>query len=133
MTDRPEVHSNGFHIAFDLSANRALGYILPTWIGRGSIPSGGKSSLPGAGRSSGAAGSGTVTVLPLKQQLSGKAGEALRRRFEAIQPTLLLFLQRLRRISVLSVIPVRGRTAEEEKEEQEIGGKIMVSGYDLVI
>jgi hypothetical protein len=39
-----------------------------------------------------------LTVLPLKPQLRGKAGEALRRRFEAVQPTLLLFLQRLRTV-----------------------------------
>ena len=63
-----------------------------------------------------------MTVLPLKPQLRGKAGEALRRRFEAVQPTLLLFLQRLRRISVVSVVP--GRTSDERREEE----KVMVRG-----
>ena len=39
-------------------------------------------------------------MLPLKPGMRGDAGGALRRRFEDIQPTLLLFLQRLRMITV---------------------------------
>ena len=66
-----------------------------------------------------------MTVLPLKPVLRGKAGEALRRRFEAIQPTLLLFLQRLRRISVV-VDPV-GRPSDERRKEEAEEEKIMVS------
>ena len=33
VTDAAEIHSKGFHISFDLVQHRALGYILPTWIG----------------------------------------------------------------------------------------------------
>ncbi len=32
VTDRPEVHSNGFHICFDVNSG-PMGYILPHWIG----------------------------------------------------------------------------------------------------
>jgi hypothetical protein len=32
VTDSPQVHSNGFHICFDLAADATLGYILPTWL-----------------------------------------------------------------------------------------------------
>ena len=112
MTDRPEVHSSGFHIAFDLAADSSLGYILPTWIGEGAAAgkrAGPPSQLQGAAAASGAnisiqgtdrggVVSGTVTVLPLKRQMRGPAGAALRRRFEDLQPTLLLFLQVRRRL-----------------------------------
>ena len=30
VTDRPEVHSNGFHICFDVRTQN-IGYILPQW------------------------------------------------------------------------------------------------------
>ncbi|GFH28446.1 DUF3883 domain-containing protein [Haematococcus lacustris] len=32
VTDCPEVHSNGFHVAFDLRRHAALGYILPSQV-----------------------------------------------------------------------------------------------------
>ena len=111
MTDRPEVHSSGFHIAFDLAADSSLGYILPTWIGEDAAAArkraGPPSQLQGAaaGANISVQGtdrvcvvSGTVTVLPLKRQMRGPAGAALRRRFEDLQPTLLLFLQVRRRL-----------------------------------
>lgn len=31
VTDKPEIHSNGFHIGFDASAD-PIGFILPHWI-----------------------------------------------------------------------------------------------------
>lgn len=32
VTDAPEIHSNGFHIVFDLVQHSSLGYVLPTWL-----------------------------------------------------------------------------------------------------
>lgn len=32
VTDRPEVHSNGFHFRFDSAAHKGLGRIIPEWI-----------------------------------------------------------------------------------------------------
>jgi hypothetical protein len=32
VTDAPQVHSNGFHVTFDITRHKALGYILPTWV-----------------------------------------------------------------------------------------------------
>lgn len=32
VTDVAEIHSNGFHISFDLIQHQSLGYILPTWV-----------------------------------------------------------------------------------------------------
>ena len=31
VTDRPEIHSNGYHICFDVKSG-PTGYILPDWI-----------------------------------------------------------------------------------------------------
>ena len=31
ITDAPEVHSNGYHIRFDVSSG-PMGYILPHWV-----------------------------------------------------------------------------------------------------
>jgi len=31
VTDRPEIHSNGYHICFDVHSG-PMGYILPHWI-----------------------------------------------------------------------------------------------------
>ena len=33
VTDRPEIHSNGYHICFDVDSG-PMGYILPHWIGK---------------------------------------------------------------------------------------------------
>ena len=32
ITDAPQIHSRGFHVAFDLGRHPALGYVLPTWV-----------------------------------------------------------------------------------------------------
>lgn len=32
VTDAAEIHSNGFHISFDLIKHQSLGYVLPTWV-----------------------------------------------------------------------------------------------------
>ncbi len=32
ITDAPQIHSRGFHVAFDLMQHSALGYVLPTWV-----------------------------------------------------------------------------------------------------
>ena len=32
ITDAPQIHSRGFHVAFDLLQHSALGYVLPTWV-----------------------------------------------------------------------------------------------------
>ncbi len=32
VTDQPEIHSNGYHIQFDIKNNGHIGYILPNWI-----------------------------------------------------------------------------------------------------
>ncbi|XP_033112406.1 protein NO VEIN-like isoform X2 [Anneissia japonica] len=93
VTDRPEIHSNGFHICFDRQAD-SLGYILPTWIGASNVEdvtvNGDKDSK----------GWQTRIVLPLKDEVC-KTNKLLNR-FDDIQPSLLLFLHRLRSIQVVN-------------------------------
>ncbi|XP_033101248.1 protein NO VEIN-like [Anneissia japonica] len=93
VTERPEIHSNGFHICFDRQAD-SLGYILPTWIGASKIEDvtedGDKDSK----------GWQTRIVLPLKDEVC-KTNKLLNR-FDDIQPSLLLFLHRLRSIQVVN-------------------------------
>ncbi|BFZ19889.1 hypothetical protein BsWGS_22929 [Bradybaena similaris] len=82
VTGRPEVHSNGFHICFDVSSG-PMGYILPHWIDEASKDEGWQTKI----------------VLPwteeIKQQINSHAA-----RFNDIQPSLLLFLHRLKEITI---------------------------------
>ena len=41
ITDKPSVHSSGYHIAFDLTEPRygKLNFMLPTWVGPDYLPS----------------------------------------------------------------------------------------------
>jgi hypothetical protein len=139
VTDRPQVHSNGFHITFDLTSDSALGYILPTWIGSRSREgdergSDGRAACAGkeealCQQAEEVGRQGTVTVLQLKRQIRGAAGAALRRRFEDIHPTLLLFLQRLRRITI-TVSDSGGEEGGDGDNQQQQGRaeSVMVSG-----
>ncbi|XP_059138506.1 uncharacterized protein LOC131926926 isoform X3 [Physella acuta] len=82
VTSRPEVHSNGFHIFFDVNSG-PMGYILPHW-----------SDEPGDNT-----GWQTRILLPwteeIKQHIQTHAA-----RFNDIQPSLLLFLHRLKEIHI---------------------------------
>ncbi|CAC5410109.1 unnamed protein product [Mytilus coruscus] len=83
VTDRPEVHSNGYHICFDVQSG-PMGYILPHWI---------EDDL-------GAYESWTTKiVLPLKDEMKIHM-RSLAARFNDIHPSLLLFLHRLREITI---------------------------------
>ena len=60
VTDVAEIHSNGFHISFDLLQHQALGYVLPTWVGppTAGIP---EARIPSLRRAA------TRVILPYKQ------------------------------------------------------------------
>lgn len=75
VSERPEVHSNGFHFRFDKGRHGGLGRVIPEWI-------------------DGAADSpGTTILLPLRADYQLPADF-----LKSLQPELLLFLRRLRRI-----------------------------------
>jgi hypothetical protein len=85
ITDTPEIHSGGYHIRFDAKCD-AIGYILPHWIEEHE-------------RGHAAVGKGwtTTIVLPLKED---QLAVSLVRKFQDVRPSLLLFLHRLRSITV---------------------------------
>ncbi|DBA78596.1 TPA: hypothetical protein ACH3X1_008526 [Trebouxia sp. C0004] len=90
VTDVAEIHSSGFHISFDLIQHQSLGYILPTWVpvrphAQPRVP-----SLTSAA---------TQVYLPYKQALQQTVAQLLHN-FDDIQPTLLLFLQKLQCIAI---------------------------------
>ncbi|VDI46757.1 Hypothetical predicted protein [Mytilus galloprovincialis] len=83
VTDRPEVHSNGYHICFDVLSG-PMGYILPHWV----------EDKWETGESW-----TTKIVLPLKEEMKIHM-RSLAARFNDIHPSLLLFLHRLREITI---------------------------------
>ncbi|CAL1544092.1 unnamed protein product [Lymnaea stagnalis] len=82
VTGCPEVHSNGFHIYFDVNSG-PMGYILPHWSEETEHDDSWQTKI----------------ALPwtedIKQQVQTHAA-----RFNDIQPSLLLFLHRLKEISI---------------------------------
>lgn len=79
VSDRPEVHSNGYHFRFDKNQHGAFGTVIPEWI-------------------EGADSPGTTIVLPLRKDYR-LPPEFLKN----LQPELLLFLRRLKRIEFQDV------------------------------
>ncbi|KAK0132689.1 hypothetical protein N1851_032434 [Merluccius polli] len=88
VTDRPEIHSNGFHLRFDKTSG-PMGYILPHWaederpLDVRQLPSTGQHSWT------------TKICLPLRSET-----QQTRNLFHDVHPSLLLFLHRLRSITI---------------------------------
>jgi hypothetical protein len=76
ISDRPEIHSSGFHFRFDASSSNPLGYVVPEW-------------LPGCSEQP-----GTRIVLPAKNGQSFTADQ-----LGDLSAELLLFLRKLRRLA----------------------------------
>ncbi len=80
VSEKPEIHSNGFHFFFDMSkTDDLLGYVVPNW------------KLPDVHTES----AGTTIVLPAKPS-QAFTGELLAQ----LNPKLMLFLRRLRRVEL---------------------------------
>ena len=127
VTDIPEVHSNGYHIKFNAKSG-PLGYIFPHWISplERELYDGVLEGIDGADDErfafcwylsvsasvclSGYSANGyrwtTKIVLPLKDDLRGQL-KSLAPRFHDVQPSLLLFLNRLRRIVIVDKVALR--------------------------
>lgn len=96
-------------MSFDTARHECLGYILPTWrppLATTATTTGGAAdsrlfAQPTDSGTSGGGGCATRIVLPIKSQLLDvDGGDSLRCKFEDVQPTLLLFLQKLQCIAV---------------------------------
>lgn len=75
VSDRPEIHSNGYHFRFDKNREGGLGTVIPEWVAPASD------------------NEGTRIILPLRE------GFELPFDFlKSLQPELLLFLRRLKRV-----------------------------------
>jgi hypothetical protein len=117
VTDAPQIHSNGYSVAFDTARNGDLGYILPEWIGAEAL----LRALQENGPTVVSAPLldpriwATVIVLPLREAACGGIGAML----DGLSPTLLLFLKRLRRLSVVDA--PRGCRRVFERRELERG------------
>eukprot|EP01062_Namystynia_karyoxenos_P043159 TRINITY_DN3159_c1_g1_i3.p1 TRINITY_DN3159_c1_g1~~TRINITY_DN3159_c1_g1_i3.p1 ORF type:complete len:3805 (+),score=1311.45 TRINITY_DN3159_c1_g1_i3:71-11485(+) len=95
VSDCPEVHSGGFHIRFD-RASGAMGYIQPQWVGsHGGHPD---RAVARMGEGDGAAA--TQIVLPLRRDLARERKEEMASKFDDIHPSLLLFLRKLRKLTI---------------------------------
>ncbi|XP_019748146.1 uncharacterized protein LOC109529281 [Hippocampus comes] len=88
VTDRPEIHSNGFHLFFDKTCG-PMGYILPHWMDddRPLDPQLNDSLLHSSWT--------TKICLPLRSE-----SHQTRNLFHDVHPSLLLFLHRLRSITI---------------------------------
>ncbi|PSC67387.1 hypothetical protein C2E20_8948 isoform B [Micractinium conductrix] len=121
VSDAPEVHSAGYHITFDLAQNGALGYILPAWI-----PAEARAALADPGSQLGLDPAAcTAIALPFKETLRGRGGGggSLRRRFEDLHTSLLLFLQKLH----CTVVTGKGarRQVSNVMVKQRLGGGLV--------
>ena len=92
VSDAPQIHSNGFHIKFDSKANGAIGSILPEWIGGDAL----RQLVETEELYSRLKSWPTVIALPIcqPQKLNGM--------FDGFYSSMLLFMQKIRCISVSS-------------------------------
>ena len=108
VSSRPEVHSNGYAFALD---DKHMVVPAPC---RGP-PSPELKSWLAAAKKKSVPRDGTTLVLPLNDEFRGEAKRAeLRERLEKVDPLLLLFLNRVRRIDVVD------RGADDETTERSM-------------
>ncbi|RXM31499.1 hypothetical protein EOD39_1724 [Acipenser ruthenus] len=91
VTDFPEIHSNGFHICFDKNSG-PMGYILPHWLEKERTLELDSTELQSSSWT-------TKIILPLRSE-----SHQTRNLFHDVHPSLLLFLHRLRSISIVNQI-----------------------------
>lgn len=102
VTTRPEIHSGPYHLQFD--KDQPLGYIVPQPL----------SPLPGSHVD------GTCILLPLEHETADTTLREFRLHMVEIQPTLLLFLHRLRRLELVDEIGQAVRTLSLEYASSDI-------------
>lgn len=110
VCDRPEIYSNGYKICFDAS-NGSIGYILPNWI---------QNEIKDVEYSNWT----TRISLPLKSEneMQKHKSRSLTASFNDIRPSLLLFLNRLRSITIHN----RLKNSNETYERIDISGTHIV-------
>ncbi|XP_067286203.1 uncharacterized protein wu:fj29h11 isoform X3 [Pseudorasbora parva] len=89
VTDCPEIHSNGFHIQFDKTSG-PMGYILPHWVEQ-------ERPVSAAAKEIAEQRWTTKIHLPLRSE-----NYQTKNLFHDVHPSLLLFLHRLRSITIFN-------------------------------
>ncbi|KAK8913915.1 hypothetical protein KSP39_PZI024215 [Platanthera zijinensis] len=103
VTDAPEIHSNGFHVKFDINEGQ-IGFVLPTIVPPCNIDFFRRQVLCDTDQLHDTSWN-TCIVLPFKSELkSGKGMNPILSMFSDIHPHLLLFLQRLQCIKYKNMI-----------------------------
>ncbi|CAN6588977.1 unnamed protein product [Malus baccata var. baccata] len=103
VTDAPEIHSNGFHIKFDISEGQ-IGFVLPTVVPPCSIDLFSRLTSGGSDQSDCDCWN-TCIVLPFKSKLSdATVMKNIINMFSDLHPSLLLFLHRLQCIKFRNLL-----------------------------
>lgn len=126
VTDRPEIHSNNYHIKFDLS-NGHIGYILPEWLNDYEISLNKQKNYINSILDE--KDFNTCIRLPLKSEseMQRHKSSLLTNNFNDIKPNLLLFLNRLRK---LAIINRNGKNRIYERIDKDQNLVEIVSGED---
>ncbi|GFY93074.1 histidine kinase-, DNA gyrase B-, and HSP90-like ATPase family protein [Actinidia rufa] len=104
VTDAPEIHSNGFHIKFDISEGQ-IGFVLPTGLPPCDINLFRRLASSDAADNTDAYHWNTCIVLPFRSNLSDvSAMNCIKSMFSDLHPSLLLFLHRLQCIRFRNVL-----------------------------
>ncbi|XP_030507403.2 protein NO VEIN [Cannabis sativa] len=103
ITDAPEIHSNGFHVKFDISEGQ-IGFVLPTSIPSRDLNLISRLASSGSDRLDIKCCS-TCIVLPFRSKLSeGTVVKNIITMFSDLHPSLLLFLHRLQCIKFRNLL-----------------------------
>lgn len=104
VTDAPEIHSNGFHVKFDISEGQ-IGFVLPTIISACNVDLYGRLASNASDQRDSNIWK-TCIVLPFRSKLSG-GGTLINNivnMFADLHPSLLLFLHRLQCIKIRNML-----------------------------
>jgi hypothetical protein len=123
VTNEPEVHSGSYHIKFN-SNSGPLGYILPHWIPplERQVYEEELEGIEGAEDHRWM----TKIILPLKNELRGQV-KTLAPRFHDVQPSLLLFLNRLRSITIVDKV----NKTERQMQRKDLPNGLIIVQHSL--
>ncbi|BFG15404.1 hypothetical protein CerSpe_016780 [Prunus speciosa] len=103
VTDAPEIHSNGFHIKFDISEGQ-IGFVLPTVVPPCNVDLFSRLTSSDHDQSDNNCWN-TCVVLPFRSKISdGTVMKSIINMFSDLHPSLLLFLHRLQCIKFRNLL-----------------------------
>ncbi|XP_020260578.1 uncharacterized protein LOC109836938 [Asparagus officinalis] len=128
VTDAPEIHSNGFHVKFDITDDQ-IGFVLPTVIQPCNVDMF-RQLVFGENHSTADTEWNTCVVLPFRSTSKVTGVASIMSMFSDLHPSLLLFLHRLRCIKFMNML---NKTLVDMRREILGNGIIKVShGQDTM-